>query len=125
MLIADLHIHSRYSRACSPELTLENIAKWCRIKGLNLIATGDFTHPVWFKDIQEKLEEIGNGFLKLRTGDNGVRFILGTEVSAIYSQGGKTRRVHLCLFFPKIIDVEKFNAVLTGRGKNLKSDGRP
>lgn len=125
MLIADLHIHSRYSRACSPELTLENIAKWCQIKGLNLVATGDFTHPVWFKDIKEKLEEIGNGFLKLRAGDNGVRFILGTEVSAIYSQGGKTRRVHLCLFFPKISDVEKFNAELIGRGKNLKSDGRP
>ncbi len=125
MLIADLHIHSRYSRACSPELTLENIAKWSKIKGLNLVATGDFTHPVWFKEIETKLQENGNGFLSLRDNDNGMRFILGTEVSCIYSQGGKTRRVHLCLFFPKIADVRKFNEKLSGAGKNLKSDGRP
>jgi len=136
MLIADLHIHSRYSRACSPELTLENIAKWSAIKGLNLVSTGDFTHPAWFKNIEEKLAEDGSGFLKLKKslisanpsfGKRGCEpcFILGTEVSCIYSQGGKVRRVHLCLFFPTLAGVRKFNEKLTGAGKNLKSDGRP
>jgi len=128
MLIADLHIHSKYSRACSAELTLENIAKWCQIKGLNLISTGDFTHPAWFKGIEEYLEEDDTGFLKLKgrsLKDLKVKFILGTEVSCIYSQGGKTRRIHLCLFFPNLESVKKFNQHLEGAGKNLKSDGRP
>lgn len=124
-LIADLHIHSKYSRACSPELTLSNIDKWCRIKGINLISTGDFTHPIWFKNITDELIEEGNGFLRLRESDEAVKFILGTEVSCIYSQGGQTRRVHLCLFFPDLASVEKFNKKLTGAGKNLRSDGRP
>ncbi|MBI5022946.1 MAG: DNA helicase UvrD [Candidatus Magasanikbacteria bacterium] len=124
-LIADLHIHSKYSRACSPELSLANIDKWCRIKGIDLISTGDFTHPIWFKNITEELVEEGNGFLRLRKGDDRVKFILGTEVSCIYSQGGQTRRVHLCLFFPDLTSVEKFNKKLTGAGKNLRSDGRP
>src|SRR3989339_2044475 len=66
MLIADLHIHSRYSRACSPELNLANIAKWCQIKGINLVSTGDFTHPAWIEEIKRDLEEVGNGFLKLK-----------------------------------------------------------
>ncbi|MCX6778747.1 MAG: endonuclease Q family protein, partial [Candidatus Magasanikbacteria bacterium] len=125
MIIADLHIHSRYSRACSPQLTIENIAKWCQIKGVNLVSTGDFTHPAWFAEIKANLTEDGSGLLYLKTGAKEVKFVLGTEVSAIYSQGGKTRRVHLCLFFPSIKSVEKFNAELQGRGKNLKSDGRP
>lgn len=125
MIIADLHIHSKYSRACSAQLNLENIAKWCQIKGLNLIATGDFTHPAWLAEIKNNLLEEGNGFLRLKNSSAPVKFILGTEVSAIYSQGGKTRRVHLCLYFPSLIDVEKFNTELQKRGKNLKSDGRP
>jgi len=125
MIIADLHIHSRYSRACSPELNLENIAKWCLIKGINLVSTGDFTHPAWYKEIEAKLSEDGTGFLVLKDSLQDVKFILGTEVSAIYSQGGKVRRVHLCLFFPKLASVKKFNNVLISLGKNIKSDGRP
>lgn len=125
MVIADLHIHSKYSRACSPQLTLANIAHWSKIKGVNLVATGDFTHPAWFKEIKANLSENNTGLLNLKNDGTGVKFILGTEVSAIYSQGGKTRRVHLCLFFPNIADVEKFNEELQRRGKNLKSDGRP
>ncbi|MEK9158867.1 MAG: hypothetical protein AAB673_02600, partial [Patescibacteria group bacterium] len=66
MLIADLHIHSKYSRACSGELTLENIDKWCRIKGIDLVSTGDFTHPAWFNDIEKKLVADGAGFLILK-----------------------------------------------------------
>lgn len=125
MLIADLHIHSKYSRACSPELTLENIDKWCRIKGLDLIATGDFTHPAWFKEIETQLEEDGTGFLQLKGGVGRVKFILATEVSCIYSQGNKVRRVHLCLFFPDLDSVRNFNQALEARGCNLKADGRP
>lgn len=126
MLIADLHIHSKYSRACSGELTLFNIARWCKIKGLNLISTSDFTHPIWFKEIEDNLEEDGTGFLRLKiVGEARIKFVLGTEVSCIYSQGGKTCRIHLCLFFPDVKSVRKFNQRLNGAGKNLKSDGRP
>ncbi|KKQ40811.1 MAG: PHP domain protein [Candidatus Magasanikbacteria bacterium GW2011_GWA2_37_8] len=125
MIIVDLHIHSRFSRACSPELNLPNIAEWCGIKGINLVATGDFTHPAWFEEIKDNLIEEGNGLLHLKNGNSEIKFILGTEVSCIYSQGGKTRRVHLCLFFPNLADVEKFNNTLTDRGCNIHSDGRP
>lgn len=125
MLIADLHIHSRFSRACSKELTLANIAKWCRIKGINLVSTGDFTHPAWLEEIKRDLEELDSGFLKLKKDDSSVRFILGTEVSCIYKHKEKTRRVHLLLFFPKISDVEKFNSTLTKEGCNIRADGRP
>ncbi len=124
MLIADLHIHSRYARACSPQLTLPNIAKWCQIKGINLVSTGDFTHPAWIEEIKANLEELGNGFLRLKN-KNDTLFILGTEVSCIYKHKDKTRRVHLLLFFPKISDVEKFNATLTKEGCNIRADGRP
>ncbi len=137
MLIADLHIHSKYSRACSPELTMPNIAKWCGIKGIDLISTGDFTHLVWFKEIENNLVEEGQGFLRLKEapsasqsqpragGEATVKFILGTEVACIYSQGGKTRRLHLCLFLPDLASVKKFNEELTKRGCNIRSDGRP
>lgn len=125
MLIADLHIHSRFSRACSPELTFKNIVQWCRIKGIDLVATGDFTHPAWFKEIVGELEEEGNGFLRLKSSDGRVKFLLGTEVSCIYSQGGKVRRVHLCLFLPDLTSTRQFNQALEKRGANIKSDGRP
>lgn len=104
---------------------MPNIDKWCRIKGIDLISTGDFTHPIWFKNISDELVEEGRGFLRLKNNDGAVKFILGTEVSCIYSQGGQTRRVHLCLFFPDLSSVEKFNKKLMGAGKNLRSDGRP
>ncbi len=139
-IIADLHIHSKYSRACSKDLTLPNIDLWCKYKGINLVATSDFTHPAWFKDIKEHLEPINNGLFKLKKsfslGDSSTelgitsskdftRFILGTEVSCIYKQGDKCRRIHLNIFFPEIKDVEKFNLTLEKQGRNLKSDGRP
>ncbi|MDD5341422.1 MAG: endonuclease Q family protein [Patescibacteria group bacterium] len=139
--IADLHIHSKYSRACSQDLTLENIDKWCQIKGIDIVATGDFTHPAWFKEIKSKLEPLGNGLYKLKkfasSSDGsamltmtdssavGTKFILGTEISCIYKQGDKCRRIHINIFFPEISDVEKFNEYLERGGYNLKSDGRP
>lgn len=125
MLVADLHIHSRYSRACSKELTPTNIDNTCRLKGVNLVATGDFTHPIWLDELKKDLEEVGNGFLQLKNSDGKVKFVLGTEVSCIYKQGGKTRRVHLCIFLPDFASVEKFNQELVDRGCNIRSDGRP
>ncbi|MEA2065155.1 MAG: DNA helicase UvrD, partial [Patescibacteria group bacterium] len=79
--IVDLHIHSRYSRACSKQLELENIKNTCEIKGVDIVATGDFTHPAWFSDINNKLEEIENsGLYKLKSAsDSKIKFILCTE----------------------------------------------
>ena len=134
---ADLHIHSRYARACSPQLTPENIDLWCRIKGLGLVATGDFTHPRWFGELTDKLEPLDNGLYKLKNKyhktdprftprtETNVKFILGTEVACIYKHAGATRRVHHCIYAPSLQVVKKINNELIARGKNVKSDGRP
>jgi len=125
MIIADLHIHSRYSRACSQELLPVRIDEYCRLKGVNLVSTGDFTHPAWLNELKDNLEEIGDGFLRLKNSDGKVKFVLGSEVSCIYSQGGKTRRVHLCVFLPDFASVDRFNQELVDHGCNIRSDGRP
>jgi uncharacterized protein (TIGR00375 family) len=125
--ILDLHIHSKYSRSCSPELTLENIEAACRIKGVDIIATGDFTFPLWFSDIKNKLVETksGSGLYKLKTAkDDKVKFILSTEVALIYKDGGKARRIHLVIHAPNIGAVEKLNNYLD-KNFNIRSDGRP
>lgn len=124
--VLDLHIHSKYSRACSQKLTLPNIDKTCRQKGVGVISTGDFTHPEWFAHIKENLEEVDNsGLFKLKGSDGKVRFILGTEISTIYKKGDKTRRIHTCFFAPSLEVVEKVNNWLDENGYNIKSDGRP
>ena len=123
--ILDLHIHSKYSRACSKHLELPVIARACEERGIDIVATGDFTHPAWFAHIKEHVEEDTPGIYKLKSGESKTRFILGTEVASIKKHKEKTRRVHLCLFAPSIEVVEKFNNVLEKRGFNLKSDGRP
>jgi len=136
--IADLHIHSRFSRATSRDMTLDTIAYWAKIKGISLVASGDFTHPEWFFLTKEKLEPAGNGFYRLKSvlpPANGylknasfrrddVHFILSTEISFIYSKKGKVRKVHLLLLAPDFESVEKINSRLSGLG-NLRSDGRP
>ncbi len=121
----DLHIHSRYSRACSMDLELPKIAKACELKGIDIVATGDFTHPAWIKHIKENLIEENQGIYKLKDNSSPTRFILGTEISCIYKHKDKTRRVHLLILAPSIEAVEKFNAILTNRGVNIRSDGRP
>jgi len=138
--IADLHIHSKYSRACSRELVLPKIAEWCGYKGIDIVATGDFTHPAWLKDIKEQLEPLGNGLFGLKStasvdgstkltmttsAVSSAKFILGTEISCIYTQGDKCRRIHINIFFPEIADVEKLISALEKMGCNLISDGRP
>ncbi len=125
--VADFHIHSRYSRATSPRMDLENIARWAEIKGIKVIAVGDYTHPEWFKNLKEKLEPAEPGLYRLRnqfSGSEQIRFILTTEVSCIYSKKGRVRKVHILIFSPSLEIVEKINAQLALIG-NLKADGRP
>jgi len=122
--VADLHIHSKYSRATSKEMNLESLDKWAKIKGIKVMGTGDFTHPVWFKEIKERLEPAELGLYKLKGSKTGTRFLLSVEISSIYSQGGKTRRVHNLIFAPSMEIAEKINTALGLRG-NIKSDGRP
>jgi len=125
--VLDLHIHSRYSRACSPSLTLANIDKTCRLKGIDIIATGDFTYPAWFAAIKEELIETatGSGLYRLKTApDDKVKFILSTEVSLIYKDAGKVRRLHIVIHGPDIKAVEKLNKILDKKF-NIRSDGRP
>jgi DNA helicase-2/ATP-dependent DNA helicase PcrA len=124
-IIADLHIHSKYSRAVSREMTLENLDVWAKKKGIQVMGTGDFTHPQWFSDIKTKLEPVEPGLFRQRgDNDSATRFILTAEISSIYSKGGKVRRIHNIIFSPSIEIVEKINTTL-GLIGNLKSDGRP
>ncbi len=125
MLIADFHIHSKYSRACSKNLTLPAIAAACETKGIDLVATSDFTHPAWMKHIDEELEECAPGIFQLTGTRSKTKFILVTEISSIYSQGGKVRRVHSLIFSPSIAAAKQLIKILTEEGCNLKSDGRP
>ncbi len=120
-IYADLHIHSRFSRATSKQLNLENLEKYGRIKGLNLIGTGDFTHPEWIKEIKETLREDGTGILKSKSGFN---FVLSSEVSLMYTQGGKARKVHLVLLAPSLEIVDKITAYFKSLGR-IDYDGRP
>ncbi|QQS60305.1 DNA helicase UvrD [Candidatus Falkowbacteria bacterium] len=124
--ILDLHIHSKYSRACSPQLTLENIDTTCRQKGIGIVATGDFTYPAWFKSIENELEEIMHtGLYKLKTRNNtDLKFILSTELSLIYKDNGKVRRVHIMVTAPNLQAVKKLNEYLD-KHYNIRSDGRP
>lgn len=125
-LIIDLHIHSKYSRACSKDLELPKIAKACEEKGIDIVVTGDFTHPAWFSDIEKLLEEEGgSGLFKIKDGSSKTRFMLGTEVSCIYKHKEKVRRLHLLIYAPNLNAARRLNEKLTNLGLNLKSDGRP
>ena len=122
--IADFHIHSKYSRATSREMDLASLDQWARIKGIKLLGTGDFTHPLWFEHLKENLEPAETGFFKLKKKDNGTRFILTAEISCIYSKKNRVRKIHLLIFAPSLAVAEKINVQLGWIG-NLKSDGRP
>jgi uncharacterized protein (TIGR00375 family) len=124
-LICDFHIHSKYSRACSKDLELPKIAKACETKGINIVATSDWTHPAWFKHIKETLIEKEPGLFVLKDGSSQTRFILSTETSHVYKRHGQTHRVHLIVLAPSIEAVEKINVELEKRKYNLRSDGRP
>lgn len=123
--IADLHIHSKYSRACSKDLEIPKINEWAKIKGIQIIGTGDFTHPEWLQHLKENLVEEKPGLYKVKGIEDSALFMLTTELSCIYKQGDKTRRLHICIFAPDFITVDKINSALEKKGVNLKSDGRP
>lgn len=122
--IADLHLHSKYSRATSPRMDLQNLAKWAKIKGIKVLGTGDFTHPLWFQNLKEKLEPVEEGLFRLKGSQNQIRFLLTSEISCIYSKKGRVRKIHILIFAPNFEAVEKINTHLGWIG-NLKADGRP
>ncbi len=119
-VIADLHLHSKYSRATSREMDVENMARWCKVKGITVVGTGDFTHPIWFRELKLKLKPNDRGLYTF----GGMYFMLTVEVSNIYPQGGRLRKIHNVIFAPSLEIVERINAVL-GRFGSLMADGRP
>jgi len=122
--IADFHLHSKYSRATSKDMDLENLEKWAKLKGIKVLTIGDFTHPEWFKNLKEKLEPAEPGLFKLKNSGSTIRFILTTEISCIYSKKFKVRKIHILIFAPSFEVVEKINTHLGWIG-NLRADGRP
>jgi len=124
-IIADLHIHSRYARACSRDLTPENIALWADKKGIQVVGTGDFTHPKWREELQAALSESELGLYRLKDNSNAARFLLTVELASIYKLGDKVRRVHNLVFAPNFAAANRLVEALEKRGVNLKSDGRP
>ncbi len=122
--IADFHLHSKFSRATSKDMEVETLVRWAKKKGIGLLGTGDFTHPTYFAELRSKLEPLGNGLFKLRRGDQGIRYILTTEVSNIYSQDGRVRRIHTLIFAPSFEVAETIRSKFGNLGK-LSSDGRP
>ncbi|OIO47886.1 MAG: DNA helicase UvrD [Candidatus Portnoybacteria bacterium CG06_land_8_20_14_3_00_39_12] len=140
---ADFHIHSKFSRATSKDMDLEVLDKWAQIKGVHVLATGDFTHPQWFSDLKSKLIPAEPGLFKLKSSaialgkhnpalsnlpsisqKQPTRFILSAEISCIYSKNNRTRKIHLVILSPDFDTVDKINTYLGWIG-NLKSDGRP
>ncbi len=122
--IADFHLHSKYSRATSPRMEIENIDIWSQKKGVKLIGTGDFTHPGWFKGLKEKLSPAEGGLFKIRKNNTETRFILSSEINCIYLKGGRVHRIHILLLAPSFDIVKKINTKLRKFG-NLSIDGRP
>lgn len=133
-MIADLHIHSRFSMATSKEDTPENLDFWARKKGISLIGTGDFTHPVWREELKERLVSEGNGLYRLRDAyvkeesrkfpGEGTRFVVSGEISSIYKKNGKTRKVHNVILLPSLEAADAMAQRLEKIG-NIHSDGRP
>ncbi|GAB1688440.1 UvrD-helicase domain-containing protein [Krasilnikovia sp. M28-CT-15] len=137
--VADLHIHSKYSRACSRDLTLPNLAWWARRKGIAVLGTGDFTHPAWFEHLRESLVPAGPGLFRLTDDLRGgveqrlpgslrdtpeASFMLSVEISTIYKRDDRTRKVHHLIYMPDLDAAARFNTAL-GRVGNLTADGRP
>ena len=125
-VIADLHIHGRYSRATSEQMSIPEIARYSKIKGLNMVGTGDFTHPRWLKEIKETLtSEQDTGLFKLTSNmDSSTRFMLTTEVCTIFSYKGESKKVHHVLLTPSMETAVQINERLKRFG-DLASDGRP
>lgn len=136
--VVDLHIHSHFSRATSKNSTLEGLYYWGKLKGINVIGTGDFTHPEWFAEIRSKLEPAEPGLFKLKAEfaepinatlpqnfkANSIRFVLSVEIATIYKKGDRVRKLHQLIVMPSFESASELNARLERIG-NLKADGRP
>ncbi|PKB79725.1 MAG: hypothetical protein BZY88_11745 [SAR202 cluster bacterium Io17-Chloro-G9] len=120
---ADLHLHSRYAYATSKYLSLDSLSAWAKLKGIDLLASADFTHPAWLEELRQGLTPAVSGSGGLYRY-NDVHFVLGTEVSCVYRQGDRSRRLHLLLFAPDFEAVDSINRGLAKYGR-LDSDGRP
>jgi len=127
-ILADFHIHSKYSRATSHDMDLEHIFQSAQEKGITVVGTGDFTHPEWFNELKNKLELAEEGLYKLKDKNekikDGVRFVITGEISNMYTRNGRGRRIHNLIILPSLESAEKINNILSWQG-NLKSDGRP
>src|SRR5512137_2552994 len=133
-LVADLHIHSHFSRATSQDLTFEHLYKWAQLKGVQVVGTGDLTHPGWLQEIKTKLEPAEEGLFQLKDEyakamqsevfpacQSPVCFILSGEISTIYKKNGAVRKIHHVVFAPNVETVEKIQAALEKIG-NIRSD---
>ena len=137
-LILDTHIHSHFSRATSKNLTPEGLYYWGKMKGIDIIGSGDFTHPGWFEEMREKLVPVEGGLFELNqeiasvidrtlpksVRDNKIQFLLSVEISNIHSKGGQVRKLHNVIVAPDFETVSQINGRLDRIG-NLKADGRP
>ena len=132
-MIADLHIHSKYSRATSAQCVPEHLDLWARRKGIGLVGTGDFTHPAWRAELADKLERDGDGLYMLKKefrlpeeipGGDTPRFVVTGEISTIYKKDGKVRKVHSLILLPDLAAAEELSRRLEAIG-NIRSDGRP
>ena len=133
----DVHLHSRFARATSRALNPSNLHKWSALKGVDVVGTGDYTHPAWFAELSEQLEPAEEGLYQLEPGRRAaveqelpehclraVRFMLSVEISTIYKKGDKTRKIHHVVILPSLEAVARLNRRLGAIG-NLQSDGRP
>ncbi|MGZ6293165.1 MAG: endonuclease Q family protein [Syntrophales bacterium] len=132
--LADIHIHSKYSIATSRDLSPETIWKWAQLKGITVIGTGDFTHPLWLAELKKKIEPAGNGLYRLKKKFQSrdvpnsckapVFFLPSAEISCVYKKEGKTRKIHAIVFVRDFSDAAKLSRALARIG-SLTSDGRP
>ncbi len=118
---ADLHTHSRFANACSPQLTLPNLSKWAKIKGIDLLGTGDCLHPLWLNELKRVLQPTPTGFYEFE----GIKYIPSAEISCIYSERGKIRKVHILIYLSSLSAAERLANYMSNKGKNLAADGRP
>lgn len=124
-VVADLHIHGKYSRATSEQMSIPEIARFAKIKGLGLVGTGDFTHPKWLSELKETLLlDADTGLFKLATAASQVRFMVQTEVCTIFDFGGESKKIHHVILTPNLETAEQINVRLQSFG-SLSSDGRP
>jgi len=127
--VADLHTHSRFAGACSPQLTIPNLAKWAQYKGIDLLGTGDCLYPEWLEEMKKLLQPLPSGFYRAASSSayqhDGVKFVVSTEVACVYTENGKGRKIHILLYLPSINSAERLANEMKKMGLNIAYEGRP